>query len=69
MKKEIIKSLITWFETNNVPVCLVKDKIKYRRIHIVRLLLQGCKQKEIANKIGYSLSTIEKDVRYLRNQV
>lgn len=69
MKKEIIKFLTTLLETNNVPTCLIKDKIKYRRLHIMKLLLQGYKQKEIAHRIGCSLSTIEKDVRYVRTEV
>ncbi len=45
---------------------VVKDKVNYRRKLVYRLCVKGLKQKEIAVKIGVSLSTIEKDFRSFR---
>lgn len=69
MKTELLRTLTKLLEDNVVPPCLVRDKISFRRAHVVRLTLLGFKQMEIAQRIGCSLSTIEKDVCYLRNQV
>ncbi len=68
VKEKLIGFLTKLLENNRVPSCLIKDKIKYRRAHVVKLSLQGYKQGEISQKLGCSLSTIEKDVRYIRNQ-
>ena len=46
-----------------------KDRVKYRRIRIIKLLLNGCKQYDISGKLHCSLSTIEKDIKVLRNQI
>jgi len=43
-----------------------RDKRKYRQNKVIKLLLNGDKQHEIANKLRCSLSTIEKDVKMLR---
>lgn len=69
MKAELLKTLTDLLENNSVPPCLIKDKIRYRRVHVAKLSLQGCTQREIAQRLGCSLSTIEKDVRYLRTKV
>ena len=49
-----------------LPLSLVKDKVKYRRERVFKLAMSGLHQKEIADKIHCSLSTIEKDFRFLR---
>ena len=68
MKEELLKTLTDLLENNSVPSCLIKDKIGYRRVHVTKLSLQGCTQREIAQILCCSLSTIEKDVRYIRNR-
>ncbi|MBT5842968.1 MAG: hypothetical protein HOK63_00370 [Thaumarchaeota archaeon] len=49
-----------------LPLSLVKDKVQYRRKRVFKLAVLGLQQKEIADKIRCSLSTIEKDFRFLR---
>ena len=43
-----------------------RDKRKYRQRKVIKLLLNGFKQHEIASKLRWSLSTIEKDIKALR---
>ena len=43
-----------------------RDKRKYRQKKVIKLLLNGDKQNEIASKLRCSLSTIEKDIKALR---
>ena len=43
-----------------------RDKRKYRQKKVIKLLLNGDKQNEIASKLCCSLSTIEKDIKALR---
>jgi DNA-binding NarL/FixJ family response regulator len=50
-----------------LPLSLVKDKVSYRRKRVYKLAMSGLQQKEIADKIHCSLSTIEKDFRFLRD--
>lgn len=42
---------------------VVQDKVSGRRNQVRKLLSEGYKQKEIAQKVGSSLSTVEKDIR------
>ena len=44
----------------------LKDKIEERRYKVYRMDLQGFSNNEIADKLGTSLSTIEKDLHYMR---
>lgn len=44
----------------------LEDKVSFRRNQIKKLLQEGYKQKEIAQKLGSSLSTVEKDVKAIR---
>jgi DNA-binding NarL/FixJ family response regulator len=46
-----------------------RDKRKYRQNRVIKLLLNGDKQNEIASKLRCSLSTIEKDIKMLRESV
>ena len=43
-----------------------RDKRKYRQSKVIKFLLNGDKQHEIASKLCCSLSTIEKDIKALR---
>ena len=43
-----------------------RDKRKYRQKKVIKFLLNGDKQHEIASKLRCSLSTIEKDIKMLR---
>ena len=43
------------------------EKIRQRRIRVRKLYLQGLKQKIIAQKLGISKSTIEKDLKALQS--
>jgi len=43
-----------------------RDKRKYRQSKVIKFLLNGDKQHEIASKLRCSLSTIEKDIKALR---
>jgi DNA-directed RNA polymerase specialized sigma24 family protein len=45
---------------------VVQDKVSGRRNQVRKLFLEGYKQKEIAQKIGSSLSTVEKDLSEIR---
>ena len=45
----------------------VKDKVVGRRIRVAKLYSKGLTQTEISTKIGASLSTIEKDVKFLKD--
>lgn len=45
---------------------VVKDKVNCRRKIVYKLCVKGLKQKEIAQKLRVSLSTIEKDFRSFR---
>ena len=40
-----------------------QDKIKFRRDRVNRLRISGYINKEIAANVGYSLSTLEKDLQ------
>ena len=46
-----------------------RDKRKYRQKKVIKLLLNGDKQNEIASKLRCSLSTIEKDIKMLRERL
>ena len=46
-----------------------RDKRKYRQKKVIKLFLNGDKQNEIASKLRCSLSTIEKDIKMLRESV
>lgn len=63
---EILQQIKLLLNNRSVPFSLIKDKVNYRRAHIVRLSLQGCKQREIARELKCSISTVEKDFRSLR---
>lgn len=66
MKDELLKTITGLLEEKIAPTCLNKYKVKYRRAHVMKHLLKGRKQKEIAQMMGCSLSTIEKDVQYFK---
>ena len=51
---------------NEQKVTGLKDKIEERRYQVYRMDLQGFSNNEIADKLGTSLSTIEKDLHYMR---
>jgi len=51
-----------------LPLSLVKDKVHYRRKIVCDLCLKGRKQHEIAQRIGCSISTVEKDFKALREE-
>lgn len=68
MKNEITKTIKELLDSGTVPLSLVKDKVNYRRVIVVKLSLKGHKQKEIAQKIGCSISTVEKDFCFLREK-
>jgi len=63
---EILVQIKSLLRRGEIPLSLIKDKTKYRRAHVVRLSLQGCKQREIAKQIGCCISTVEKDLHYIR---
>lgn len=45
---------------------VIQDKVSSRRNQVRKLLSEGYKQKEIAQKLGSSLSTVEKDIWAIR---
>jgi|TARA_R110000851_G_scaffold147476_3_gene287439 hypothetical protein len=45
-----------------------QDKIKFRRDRVNRLRISGYINKEIAEKVGCSLSTVEKDLQIIRER-
>ena len=45
------------------------EKIEYRRKRVYLLKIQGCTNQKIADKIGTSVSTIEKDLGAIRNHM
>lgn len=48
---------------------VVEDKVYYRRRRITQLRLIGYSNKKIADNLGYSLSTIEKDLYVIRKKI
>ena len=48
---------------------VVFDKISKRRKRILSLKLQGKTNYEVAYKLGYSLSTVEKDIHAIRKRL
>ena len=46
-----------------------REKRKYRQNKVIKFLLNGDKQHEIASKLHCSLSTIEKDIKALRERL
>ncbi len=68
MKDEVMETVRELIAKGTVPLSLIKDKVRYRRARIIELSLKGHKQTEIALKIGCSVSTIEKDFRFLREK-
>ena len=84
MMREIFLGLITMLKTTNETQIrfnngvinlltrkmelVVQDKVNGRRNQVKKLLLEGYKQKEIAQKLGSSLSTVEKDIRVIRKR-
>ncbi len=57
---------ITFDEGNSKQFTVIQDKKNYRRKKILELVAEGYKQKEIAAKIGCSLSTIEREMKEIR---
>lgn len=51
---------------NNTSNSIMQDKIKYRRKRVNQLRLRGFTNRQIAEKIGCDLSTIEKDLNAIR---
>jgi transposase len=47
----------------------VEDKIQYRRQNVLKLRSKGLSYPEISHKLQYSLSTIEKDIKKLRQEI
>jgi len=45
----------------------VKDKVVGRRIRVAKLHSKGMTQTEISMKVEASLSTIEKDIKFLKD--
>ena len=50
-------------------ITVEQEKVEYRRKRVYLLKNQGCKNQHIAEKIGVSLSTIEKDLKEIRSQL
>jgi len=50
-------------------ISVEKEKIEYRRKRVYLLKIQGHTNQKIAEKIGASLSTIEKDLKAIRYHV
>ena len=46
----------------------VKDRLRYRREKIVEFMANGLKQQEIAVRLHSHLSTIEKDIKVIREE-
>lgn len=52
---------------SNKILTLAGDKKHWRRKKIIQLSLKGLTQNQIAQKLGFCLSTVEKDIRAIRN--
>ena len=57
---------ITFDEGNSKQFTVIQDKKNYRRKRILELVAEGYKQKDIASKIGCSLSTVERELKTIR---
>ena len=57
---------IIFDEGNSKQFTVIQDKKNYRRKRILELVAEGYKQKEIAAKIGCSLSTVERELKKIR---
>lgn len=73
----IKKSKETQIQFNNAIIkiltqreeLVVQDKVNGRRNQVRKLFLEGYSQKEIAQKVGSSLSTVEKDLNAIRKNI
>jgi len=57
---------IIFDEGNSKQFTVIQDKKNYRRKRILELVSKGYKQKDIASKIGCSLSTVERELKTIR---
>ena len=57
---------IIFDEGNSKQFTVIQDKKNYRRKRILELVAEGYKQKDIAAKIGCSLSTVERELKTIR---
>ena len=62
-----MKVTIILDQINSKNSVIMRDKKNYRKKRLLELLSQGYTQREISKKIGCSLSTIEKDLKEIRN--
>ncbi len=46
----------------------VKDRLRYRREKIVGFMAKGLRQQEMAERLNHHLSTIEKDIKVIREK-
>ena len=68
VKDRISETVENLLSKGVVPLSLIKDKVRYRRARVIELSLRGHKQIEIAKHVGCSLSTIEKDLKMIREK-
>ena len=62
-----MSSIILEYEEPSNQICsIVNDKVTFRRRIVLDLHMNGLSQREISTKLGFSLSTIEKDFNFLR---
>lgn len=66
---EILDLVKVLLKGGKLPLSLIKDKVNYRRAHVIKLSLQGHTQKEIAEQINCCVSTIEKDFYVIRGRL
>ncbi len=64
---ELIKQLNSVLEVVNSTPLPREDKVSVRRGKILQLNNSGCTQVEMSHYLKCSLSTIEKDLKALRN--
>jgi uncharacterized protein YjcR len=54
---------------SKAPFSIVEEKIAYRRKRVNQLRLRGYTNQEISEKIGCNLSTVEKDLKTIRENM
>ncbi len=46
-----------------------EDKMFYRRQKVMKYFVSGISQLDIAHNIGISLATVERDIKYIRENL
>jgi len=64
-----LSELITIRVENNSKFLPSQDRMFYRRQQVMSRFVSGMKQYDIAQNMGISLATVERDIKYIRENL